>query len=369
MQLRDEGALALDDRLGEHIEEAAHPGPTLRRLLAHSSGIQREPVGDVWETLESPEIEQLLERFEEAEQVLEPGRWFHYSNLAFALLGEVVARRAGKPYREVIQERILSPLGLERTTWSPVEPRAQGYLVEPYSDLARPERDDLDLRGEDAAGQLWSTTGDLCRWAAFLGAPDSTVLIPATAEEMRSVQVMTDDDWHEAWGLGLGLTRSGDRILVGHSGGMPGHITGFVFSPKEGIAAAVLSNAYAPSHEEAVSLAVTVMDALPARPEPWHADTEPVPDRIAGVLGRWWSEGEESIFSWRAGRLEARYTTAPAHEPPAVFAEEAPDRFRVESGTERGEILRVVRDESGEVVKLYWATYPFRREPFVFGDS
>jgi CubicO group peptidase (beta-lactamase class C family) len=369
MQLRDEGALALDDRLGEHIEEAAHPGPTLRRLLAHSSGIQREPVGDVWETLESPEIEQLLERFEEAEQVLEPGRWFHYSNLAFALLGEVVARRAGKPYREVIQERILSPLGLERTTWSPVEPRAQGYLVEPYSDLARPERDDLDLRGEDAAGQLWSTTGDLCRWAAFLGAPDSTVLVPATAEEMRSVQVMTDDDWHEAWGLGLGLTRSGDRILVGHSGGMPGHITGFVFSPKEGIAAAVLSNAYAPSHEEAVSLAVTVMDALPARPEPWHADTEPVPDRIAGVLGRWWSEGEESIFSWRAGRLEARYTTAPAHEPPAVFAEEGPDRFRVESGTERGEILRVVRDESGEVVKLYWATYPFRREPFVFGDS
>ncbi len=111
MQLRDAGASALDDRLGDHVEEAAHPGPTIRRLLSHSSGLQREVVGDVWETLESPTIEELLARLGEAEQVLEPGRWWHYSNLAFALLGEVVARKAGRPYREVVQERILDPLG------------------------------------------------------------------------------------------------------------------------------------------------------------------------------------------------------------------------------------------------------------------
>ncbi len=51
-----------------------------------------------------------------------------------------------------------------------------------------------------------------------------------------------------------------------------------------------------------------------------------------------------------------------------MFAEEAPDRFRVESGRERGEVLRVVRDDAGAVVKLYWATYPFKREPFTFGE-
>ena len=126
MQLRDAGALGLDDRLGDHIEEAAHPGPTIRRLLAHSSGLQREPVGDIWETLESPTIEELLARLGEAEQVLEPGRWWHYSNLAFALLGEVIARRAEEPYRDVVQARILDRLGLARTTWDPVEPRACG---------------------------------------------------------------------------------------------------------------------------------------------------------------------------------------------------------------------------------------------------
>jgi CubicO group peptidase (beta-lactamase class C family) len=362
MQLRDAGVLSLDDALRDHVEEADRPVPTIRGLLAHSSGLQREVVGDVWETLESPTVDELLDRLAEAEQVLEPGRWWHYSNLAFALLGVVVARRAGRPYREVVQERILDPLGLRRTTWDPVEPRARGYFVQPYSDGVRPERDDVDLRGEDSAGQLWSTAADLCGWASFLSAP-------ATVEEMHSVQVMTDDGWKSGWGLGLELTRSGDRILAGHGGGMPGHITGLVYSRRDGISAAVLSNADAPSHEEAVRLAITALDALPSEVDPWLPDTEPVPERVQGILGRWWSEGQETIFSWRDGRLEAKGSTDEAVAEPSVFAQEAPDRFRVASGREHGELLRVVRDDGGNVVKLYWATYPFKREPFVFGQS
>jgi CubicO group peptidase (beta-lactamase class C family) len=368
MQLRDAGALGLDDPLGDHLQEAAHSGPTLRRLLAHSSGLQREPVGDLWEVMEAPTVEELLERFAEAEQVLEPGRWFHYSNLGFALLGEVVARAAGRPYRELVQERILDPLDLARTTWDPVEPHARGYLVEPYSDSVRRERDEVDLRGAASAGQLWSTTRDLCRWAAFLSDPDPAVLAPETVEEMHSVQVMTEDDWTEAWGLGLGLTRSGEWILAGHGGGMPGHVTGFAYTRREGIAAVVLGNTGSDAAEESVRLAVAALGALPPDAELWKPDAEPPPDRIVGLLGRWWSEGEESILTWRAGRLEARLVSDPPSKEPSVFVEEAPDRFRVESGRERGELLRVVRDESDMAVKLYWATYPFRREPFIFGE-
>jgi CubicO group peptidase (beta-lactamase class C family) len=368
MQLRDAGAIRLDDRLGEHIAEAAHPGPSIRRLLAHSSGLQREPSGDLWEGMEAPTVEELLERLADAEQVLEPGRWFHYSNLAFALLGEVVARAAGRAYRQVVQERILDPLGLARTTWDPVEPRARGYFVEPYSDGVRGERDEVDLRGAASAGQLWSTAADLCRWAAFLSEPDPAILAPETVEEMHAVQVMTNEAWTEAWGLGLGLTRAGERILAGHAGGMPGHVTGFAYSRREGIAAVVLGNTGSDAEEEAVRLAVTALDALPADSELWRPDGEPPPERVASVLGRWWSEGQESVFSWRSGRLEARLASDPPSKEPSVFVEEAPDRFRVESGRERGELLRVVRDESGSVVKLYWATYPFKRDPFIFGE-
>jgi len=366
MQLRDAGELELDDRLGDHVPEAAHPGPTIRRMLSHHSGLQREPAGDLWETMEAPTVNELLGRLVEAEQVLELGRHFHYSNLAFALLGEVVARRSGQPYVEHVQERILDPLGLSRTTWAPSGARAKGYFVEPYSDTLKCERDDIDLLGAASAGQLWSTTADLCRWGAFLADPVPDVLAPATAEEMHSVHVMLDDRWQEAWGLGLGLTRDGERILAGHSGGMPGHLSGFMYSKKDGISAAALTNAGADMQALAVSLAVAAIDALPAEPEPWRPAGPPPPE-VAGILGRWWSEGEESIFSFRDGRLQARLADDRPEEEPSIFEPDGPDRYRVVSGRERGELLRAVRDEAGEVVKLYWATYPFQREPFTFG--
>jgi CubicO group peptidase (beta-lactamase class C family) len=93
MQLRDAGVLELDDPLELHVPEAHHGHLTLRRMLTHLSGLQRELPGYVWETLEFPDREGLLAGLVDARQVLSPGARWHYSNLAFALLGEVVARR------------------------------------------------------------------------------------------------------------------------------------------------------------------------------------------------------------------------------------------------------------------------------------
>lgn len=369
MQLRDAGELELEDTLGRHIPEAAHGSATIRGLLAHLSGLQREPAGEIWETMEPPSSEELLSRLAEAEQVLQPGAHWHYSNLAYALLGEVVARRSGFPYERYVEERLLRPVGLERTSWEPEQPAAKGYFVEPYSDLLRPEPL-TDLRGTSAAGQLWSTTGDLCRWAAFLAGPDPDVLRPETAEEMRSFQAMADPDaWKLGWGLGLMLFREGDRIFFGHSGGMPGFITQVAYSRKDKVGAAALTNSTSGRAvgELCLKLAVKTADAFPVEPEPWRPEA-PVPAELEDVLGRWWSESEEWVFRYRDGRLEASPVDAARPRPPAVFAPDGPDRFRVVSGPERGELLRVVRDESGEVVKLYWATYPFLRSPKPFGS-
>ena len=60
MQLRDAGKLDLDDRLGEHLPGIAHGAPTLRRMLAHISGLQRE-AGEMFVTGEAPTIEQVLD--------------------------------------------------------------------------------------------------------------------------------------------------------------------------------------------------------------------------------------------------------------------------------------------------------------------
>src|SRR2546421_1854887 len=132
-QLRDAGELALDDPLDRHLPESPH-GPTLRRLLAHLSGIQREVPGErVWETLEFPTREELLERLGDVSHVLEPGVAWHYSNLGYVLLGEVVARRAGVPLDRYVRERILEPLGLAPTAWGPEGPAAPRYLTHPVA--------------------------------------------------------------------------------------------------------------------------------------------------------------------------------------------------------------------------------------------
>ena len=131
MQLRDEGRLDLDDPLSAHIAESAHRGPTIRRMLSHLSGLQREPVGDVWVTMVMPSMADVVASLGDAELVLKPGEEWHYSNLAFALLGEIVQRLRGAPYPEVDPGARARPaghdahdLGARRrrrrsATWSP----------------------------------------------------------------------------------------------------------------------------------------------------------------------------------------------------------------------------------------------------------
>ena len=77
--------------------------------------------------------EELLVGLADAELVLPPGEHWHYSNLVFALLGEIVMRVTGAGYADLLQRRILDPLGL-----SADEPAPRGAEGEPV--LRRPVR-------------------------------------------------------------------------------------------------------------------------------------------------------------------------------------------------------------------------------------
>ena len=53
-----------------------------------------------------------------------PGTHYHYSNLGYALLGELVAEVTQRPFREHVAESLLRPLGMQRTTWAAPGPEA-----------------------------------------------------------------------------------------------------------------------------------------------------------------------------------------------------------------------------------------------------
>lgn len=373
MQLRDGGGLELDDRLDRHLPDTRHSAVTLRQMLSHLSGLKREPApgpsGELWETLEIPGHEEFLAGFESADPVLAPYRRWHYSNLAYAVLGEVVARGTSGSWETALRERLLEPLGLLRTTLDPVEPAARGYLSDPYADVVHSEP--ATALGPFApAGQLWSTAGDLARWAGFLAAPDPQVLAPETMAEMRHLHAMADlERWTLGWGLGLMLHRRGERVWAGHGGSMPGFLASVMCSPDEDDPAGVvvLANTSTGADVEGLAgeLLETVLDTEPRDPAAWRPGAPPPAD-VLGMLGRWWSEGSEFVLAWRRDRLEGRSVDAPEHQPPAVFARDGADRWVVVSGREQGELLRVVRAADGSVERMYWAGYPFTRSVHPF---
>jgi len=368
MQLRNEGKLDLDDPLEQHLPDVSHGSLTLGRMLAHASGLQREPPGEVWESLVFPGEEELLAGLVDAEQVLAGDQAWHYSNLAYALLGHVVSRVSGMPFRDYVQTRLLEPLGLARTTWGmSTPPAAKPYFVEPYSDAVRREPE-LELGGKGGESGLSSTVEDLARWGSFLCDPNESIVPPRFVDEMHDVQIMAEPDWTLGWGLGIELWRRGERIFGGHTGGFPGFISMLVYSRPEKIGAVLLTNSsWWPKATDVGCCggARASAGAVGARPAPAGRDRAA---SRAVVVGEHRDDLQLArIFSWRAGRLEARVAHLPAEREPSVFEPIGEDRFRTVSGRERGEVLRVVRGEGGEVLKLYWATYPFTRAPEIFG--
>jgi CubicO group peptidase (beta-lactamase class C family) len=371
MQARDDGLLDLDQPISAHLDVPAHGDATIRRLLSHTAGFQREPNGDVWDTLITPDAAGLLAELDRAERVLPNARRYHYSNLAFAVLGHLAAKLRGTTWEELVVARVLDPLGLTSTTVDAPAEAAVGYMVDAYSDAARPEPQ-FPTGGVAPAAQLWSTATDMARWASFLVSPATVdprgeVLAAATLDEMRWPLTTSDEAlWAGGFGLGLMLMPQGGRVVhVGHGGAMPGFLAG-VFGRRGGedtpdaLGCAVLGSSGTANEtnelvDELLRLAV---EADPADIKPWRAGS-PAPVAYRSVLGPWWSEGSQFVFSWHGGALQARFADSPGDAPPAVFAPlpDQPDVLRTVSGRESGELLRLTRDESGVVVRMHWATY------------
>ncbi|QFZ23769.1 serine hydrolase domain-containing protein [Saccharothrix syringae] len=247
LQLDAEGALDLDDPVERWLPGTVPDGGaiTVRMLLNQTSGL--------FDYLDDPRLLGLLtgrapRPWPPAELVavavshpplFAPGERWDYSNTNYTLAGMVVERAAGRPYADLVRQRITGPLGLRDTHLSTeaafrgahgYEPDA-GHLAPllppgtPVGDgFAGPERHDhVDTTGIDlgpawAAGGLVSTARD---WQRFLTALLSGRLLPAAqlAELLDTVPQGTGD----GYGLGVMEVRTPCGAVWGHSGGFPGY--------------------------------------------------------------------------------------------------------------------------------------------------
>src|SRR4051794_31179140 len=114
LQLRDEGRLRLTDPLGRPLPEVGGE-QTVVQLLCHTGGLSSELPGAWWERVEGSDFPSLVRAMAGEPPRLVPGARLHYSNVAFALLGEVVARLRGADWAASLQRFVLDPLEMSRT--------------------------------------------------------------------------------------------------------------------------------------------------------------------------------------------------------------------------------------------------------------
>jgi CubicO group peptidase (beta-lactamase class C family) len=368
MALRDAGRLSLDDRLEKYLPRTRHGAVTIRQMLAHASGLQREPVGRIWENLDAPDQERLLRELEDAEQVLPVHFAFHYSNLAFALLGQIVEQLEARAWNDAVTERILAPLEMKNTSLAPDDAgRALGYQVHPHTGVVTVEPK-FDLKATAPLGGLWSTVADMGRYAAFVAEPIDEILSFESLDEMCRPLIMTDvEGWARAYGLGYDLQRIGERVLAGHGGSMPGFLAGLRVRRQDRVGAVVFANTTAGAEPVALAgqLVNAVLDTEPPMAPVW-TPSQSQPD-LEGILGSWWAEGEEIVFEVRNNVLWSRIPGGLAIAD-TRFARVDGGRFRAVAGREGGELLEITRGPGGEVERMHFATYALTRTPTAFAD-
>lgn len=355
VQARDEGLLDLDDPLSVHLGDVGYGEVTVREALAHSSGMQSEPAGPWWERTRGGDFAALAAANDGSGRVARPGEWFHYSNLGYGLLGEVVARRFGAPWRTLVAERLLGPLGMRATSYLPRPGAQPGWSVDHFTGI-RVHEPLTDTGAMAPAGQLWSTLADLVTWGQVLAGTRPDVVRPASLAEMQ--RPVTPD-----YGLGLMLGLHPGGRLVGHNGSMPGFLAALHVDPDSGIGAVVLANATTGIDPRALAVALIEgdPDADDERPAPWRPTTA-VPPEAEGVPGLWFWGNSAQDVRWHNDGLELRSMARGGV---------VTDRFEVVDGAlvgvhgyHRGERLHVVRRPDGSIRNLECATFVYTRTPY-----
>lgn len=360
MRLRDAGGLDLDDRFEDHVPGTAFGRVTVAQLLSHSSGLQAETDGPWWERTPGADWSGLTSR--SPVQRLRAGRSYHYSNVGYGALGELLARAHGIPWQEVVARDLLAPLGMRRTTTRPDGKAAPGLAVHPFADLllAEPEH---DAGAMAPAGQLWSTVEDLARWAVLLGGDTGDILGKDTLEEMLEPQVVSDlpgQAWTSAHGLGWQVWNIDGVRYAGHGGSMPGFLAGLEVQLEGGDGVVSFSNTTAGMKPFGRDLLELLAECEPLEPEPWFAGGSSA--EAIELVGMWhWGPSVTVVRATAEGGL---VLGVPGEGRGARFRPAEDGSWVGLDGYYAGEPLRVVRDEHGAVSHLDLASFRYSRLPY-----
>jgi len=282
MQLVEQGRLDLDAPLVQYLpdfrlDDERYTQITLRQILSHTSGMPDMDEAEYDELVANPECdEEAPERYVRSlanrKMVASPGERFAYSNIAYNVLGYLIAKVSGQTIEQSMQEHVLRPAGMpESTLYYPDVPRdrlALPHLRVPHM-VVNPVY--AYHRADAPASFLHSSVIEMCHWAIanlqrgfYQG---RRILSPASYDLMWAPVARRDyPPFREEMGLGWTLGHYEGARSVGHGGGGFGWTCFLALLPEINSAVVVLSNDESSAHDLALQAALRTL--LGKEPQP-----------------------------------------------------------------------------------------------------
>lgn len=240
LQLTEEGKCRLSDSAGTYLSGYMHGEATLEQLLTHSSGIpsySRSQEALAAMTEKEYAISELLQRFGSDSLEFEPGTAFRYSNTGYLVLAAVIEKICAKPFAQVLQEKILTPLNMSGSGFGSTSLNSRGYWMGAEEQL-------YPVSNMAGAGGMYSTVEDLQKWEAAL---HNYQLLSKKTTDLAFIKRFAYSDWDAWYGYGWMIDEKAFSVsskykVIYHPGTDLGYYSMFVMIPETETLIILLSN-------------------------------------------------------------------------------------------------------------------------------
>ena len=256
-QLVEEGKLSWNDKVKDYLPYFELYDPwvsnnvTIKDLLCHRIGLGTFS-GDIMWYKSDLNSEEIIRRLKYIEPEFEFRDGFGYSNVMYITAGELIKKVTGKTWGQNVQERILDPLGMNRTVFSLKKLDEVGNYATPHAfeDEKNVPIPYTDWEEVGALGGLISSVNDMAKWIIFMmntsfGGKNELWKM----QNNYTVNRIETNDFNahfSGYGLGWGLGDYYGRLRVSHTGGYDGMISAVTMIPDEKLGVVVLSNGMNP---------------------------------------------------------------------------------------------------------------------------
>ncbi|MBW3552734.1 MAG: serine hydrolase [Gemmatimonadetes bacterium] len=348
--LVDDSVIDWDDPVAKHLPSLQLGDAyltrhlTIRDLLTHRTGLDRQD--NIWiaAPFERPEILRRARHLEQAEGFR---TGYRYNNLMYMVAGEVVGSASGMPWETFIENRLFAPLGMTRSTPRTAVVARRENVASSHTRVdgrvrAVPRRD-YDALGP--AGSVFSSASEMAEWVRLHlahGVHDGRRLLDsATVEEMHTPQVVVGIDSvtrrlfpdrnFRAYGLGWRLYDYRGRKMVEHTGNVNYTRTQVGMIPSEGIGVVAFANLSSSGLQ--IALMHRVFDALLGLPErDWSAEYLALNRRSS-------ARSEERREELEASRVKGTRPSLPLEDYAGTYTDSLYGELRIEREG-RGLVLR-----------------------------